>query len=47
MDSTGWDHEPPAPSMPPEVIEKTRALYREAYERLTGESLDDWFGPDE
>ena len=47
MDSTGWDHEPPAPNMPPEVIEKTSALYREAYERLTGTSLDDWFGPDE
>jgi phosphoribosylaminoimidazole-succinocarboxamide synthase len=47
MDSTGWDHEPPAPNMPPEVIEKTSALYREAYELLTGASLDDWYGPDE
>jgi len=47
MDSTGWDHEPPAPNMPPEVIEKTSALYRKAYESLTGASLDDWFGPDE
>ena len=47
MDGTGWDHEPPAPSMPAEVIQKTSALYREAYERLTGASLDDWFGPDE
>ncbi|MDQ1509532.1 MAG: phosphoribosylaminoimidazole-succinocarboxamide synthase [Actinomycetota bacterium] len=47
MDSTGWDHEPPAPNMPPKVIEMTSALYREAYENLTGASLDDWFGPDE
>jgi phosphoribosylaminoimidazole-succinocarboxamide synthase len=47
MDSTGWDHEPPAPHMPPEVIDNTRALYREAYELLTGASLDDWYGPDE
>jgi phosphoribosylaminoimidazole-succinocarboxamide synthase len=47
MDSTGWDHEPPAPRMPAEVIDATRALYREAYERLTGSSLDDWYGPDE
>jgi phosphoribosylaminoimidazole-succinocarboxamide synthase len=47
MDSTGWDHEAPAPRMPADVIEKTRALYREAYELLTGESLDDWYGPDE
>ena len=47
MDSTGWDHEAPAPRMPAHVIESTRALYREAYELLTGSSLDDWFGPDE
>jgi phosphoribosylaminoimidazole-succinocarboxamide synthase len=47
MDSTGWDHEPPAPAMPPEVIEATSALYREAYELITGASLDDWYGPDE
>jgi phosphoribosylaminoimidazole-succinocarboxamide synthase len=46
MDSTGWNHEPPAPRMPADVIEKTHALYREAYELLTGESLDDWYGPD-
>ena len=47
MDSTGWDHEPPAPNMPPEVIENTSALYREAYELLTGASLDDWYRPDD
>jgi hypothetical protein len=33
--------------MPPEVIEATSALYREAYELITGMSLDDWYGPDE
>jgi phosphoribosylaminoimidazole-succinocarboxamide synthase len=47
MDSTGWNREPPAPRMPTEVIDSTRALYREAYELLTGASLDDWYGPDE
>jgi len=47
MDSTGWNHEPPAPPMPTDVIDNTRALYREAYELLTGSSLDDWYGPDE
>jgi phosphoribosylaminoimidazole-succinocarboxamide synthase len=46
MDSTGWNHEAPAPRMPAGVIESTRALYREAYELLTGSSLDDWYGPD-
>jgi len=47
MDATGWDHEPPAPHMSPEAIANTRARYREAYELITGESLDDWFGPDD
>jgi phosphoribosylaminoimidazole-succinocarboxamide synthase len=46
MDSTGWDHEPPAPHMPRDVIANTHARYREAYELITGESLDDWFGPE-
>jgi phosphoribosylaminoimidazole-succinocarboxamide synthase len=47
MDSTGWNHEPPAPRIPAEVIDATHGLYREAYELLTGSSLDDWYGPDE
>jgi len=47
MDSTGWDHEPPAPRLPEHVIDATRGLYREAYEMLTGSSLDEWYGPDE
>jgi phosphoribosylaminoimidazole-succinocarboxamide synthase len=33
---TGWDKRPPAPEIPPEVVEATRARYVEAYERLTG-----------
>ncbi|MFC1929225.1 phosphoribosylaminoimidazolesuccinocarboxamide synthase [Chloroflexota bacterium] len=36
---SGWDKEPPAPMLPPEVIEATTKRYREAYERLTGEKL--------
>ena len=47
MDSTGWDHEAPAPKMPSKVIDSTRGLYREAYELLTGAGLDDWHAPDE
>ncbi|MDZ4825052.1 MAG: phosphoribosylaminoimidazolesuccinocarboxamide synthase [Actinomycetota bacterium] len=45
MDSTGWNHEPPGPHMSAEAISNTRARYREAYELITGHSLDDWFGP--
>jgi phosphoribosylaminoimidazole-succinocarboxamide synthase len=47
MESTGWNKEAPAPRVPADVIGSTRALYREAYELLTGASLDDWYAPDE
>ena len=36
----GWDHEPPPPELPPEVVDATAARYREAYERITGEPFD-------
>jgi phosphoribosylaminoimidazole-succinocarboxamide synthase len=35
--TTGWDRKPPAPEVPPEVVEATRARYIEAYQRLTGQ----------
>lgn len=31
----GWDHSPPAPELPADVVEQTRAKYVEAYERIT------------
>ena len=34
----GWDRRPPAPAMPPEVVEATRARYIQAYEQITGET---------
>jgi phosphoribosylaminoimidazole-succinocarboxamide synthase len=34
---SGWDKRPPAPPVPAEVVEATRARYVEAYERITGE----------
>jgi len=34
---SGWDREPPAPELPPDVVEETSRLYREVYRRLTGE----------
>ncbi len=39
LDQSGWDHEPPAPALPPEVVAKTRERYVEAYRRLTGGSI--------
>jgi phosphoribosylaminoimidazole-succinocarboxamide synthase len=43
----GWDQRPPAPPLPREVIDGTRARYVEAYEALTGASFDEWYGADE
>jgi phosphoribosylaminoimidazole-succinocarboxamide synthase len=36
--SLGWDKQPPAPAMPPDVVEATRARYVQAYEQITGET---------
>jgi phosphoribosylaminoimidazole-succinocarboxamide synthase len=41
---TGWDKSPPAPAIPEEIVEQTRARYRECYERVSGEPLDAWLG---
>jgi phosphoribosylaminoimidazole-succinocarboxamide synthase len=35
LDSTGWDHRPPAPRLPEGVIRTTREKYLEAYRALT------------
>ncbi len=36
LDSIRWDKNPPAPALPPEVINNTRVKYLEALKRLTG-----------
>ena len=35
-DEIGWDHSPPGPELPADVVEQTRGKYVEAYERITG-----------
>jgi phosphoribosylaminoimidazole-succinocarboxamide synthase len=40
LETTGWDKNPPAPELPAEVVEHTRAKYLEAYRQLTGEELE-------
>ena len=42
LDASGWDHEPPPPELPADVIDRTAHTYREAYERITGEQFD-WY----
>lgn len=39
LTKSGWNKEPPAPMLPPEVIESTSRIYRTAYEKLTGNKL--------
>ena len=39
LDAQGWNHEPPAPDLPADVTERTTQRYREAFVRLTGESI--------
>ncbi len=42
--SIGWNGDGPPPPLPADVIDGTRARYVEAYERLTGQSFDEWHG---
>jgi phosphoribosylaminoimidazole-succinocarboxamide synthase len=39
LDESGWDHSPPGPELPEEVVANTRSKYVEAYERITGREL--------
>jgi phosphoribosylaminoimidazole-succinocarboxamide synthase len=39
---SGWDKTPPAPPLPDDVIARTRELYVDAYERITGEPFEAW-----
>jgi phosphoribosylaminoimidazole-succinocarboxamide synthase len=42
LKGSGWDMKSPPPPLPEDVVERTRAKYVEAYERLTGSSFDDY-----
>jgi len=39
LDACGWDRESAPPELPADVVEKTRAKYIEAYERITGKAF--------
>jgi len=38
--ASGWNKQPPAPELPPDIILSTTRRYRDAYKRLTGRSLE-------
>ena len=44
LDAIGWDHTPPPPPVPLEVVDATAERYARAYERVTGRALSDWYG---
>lgn len=39
LEATGWDKNSPPPTLPEEVVARTRAKYVEAYEKLTGKKF--------
>jgi phosphoribosylaminoimidazole-succinocarboxamide synthase len=39
LTDSGWNREPPAPDLPPDIVEKTTQRYHEAYRLLTGREL--------
>jgi phosphoribosylaminoimidazole-succinocarboxamide synthase len=42
LDGEGWDHNPPPPRLPADVVAATRDRYIEAYERVTGAPFETW-----
>ena len=40
LERIGWNKQPPAPALPPDVVAKTREKYLEAYQGITGHALD-------
>ena len=39
LERIGWNKQPPVPSLPDDVVVRTREKYLEAYRRLTGAGL--------
>ncbi|MBF8299087.1 MAG: Phosphoribosylaminoimidazole-succinocarboxamide synthase [Dehalococcoidia bacterium] len=39
LEASGWNKEPPAPTLPEDVIQQTAHRYAEVYRQLTGEAL--------
>jgi phosphoribosylaminoimidazole-succinocarboxamide synthase len=39
LEQTGWDKNSPPPELPPDVVQRTREKYLEAYEKIAGKKL--------
>ena len=42
LDESGWDHNPPPPDLPQDVVDASRSRYVEAYERVSGRPFESW-----
>ncbi|MCG3206046.1 MAG: Phosphoribosylaminoimidazole-succinocarboxamide synthase [Elusimicrobia bacterium] len=40
LEGIHWNKQPPVPSLPPEIVEKTRQKYLDAFERITGQAFE-------
>ena len=39
LETLDWNKTAPGPNLPADIVERTAAKYREAYEKLTGHKL--------
>ena len=44
LEAQPWDKQPPPPALPPEIVSATSTRYVDAYERVCGLRLHDWYG---
>jgi phosphoribosylaminoimidazole-succinocarboxamide synthase len=44
LDEQPWDKQPPPPPLPAGIVTATSARYVDAYERVCGRRLSDWYG---
>jgi phosphoribosylaminoimidazole-succinocarboxamide synthase len=40
LERIGWNKQPPGPALPAEVVTGTQQKYRDAFQQITGHSLD-------
>ncbi len=44
LEAQPWDKKSPPPPLPPDIVDATSRLYTDAYERICGKKLSDWYG---
>ena len=44
LEAQPWEKQPPPPALPPEIVDATSSRYVDAYQRICGKKLTDWYG---